>query len=107
MKKIILDNENLISELKEKGEIFLLYFSAPWCGPCKVILPVIEAIQEENQDIDIIKMNVDVFPTLAKEYGIRNIPTILFFNKGEEKKRTIGMQSKKQITDIIAELKND
>ena len=76
----------------------LLYFSAPWCGPCRVLGPIVD---EVSQQIPIQKVNVDKEQDLSTQYGIRNIPTIIKVdNQGVEIKRVLGMQNKNQIIDL-------
>jgi len=76
----------------------LLYFSAPWCGPCRVLGPIVD---EVSQQIPIQKVDVDKEQDLSAQYGIRNIPTIVKVdNQGVEIKRVLGMQNKNQIMDL-------
>ena len=76
----------------------LLYFSAPWCGPCRVLGPIVD---EVSQQIPIQKVDVDKEQDLSTQYGIRNIPTIIKVdNQGVEIKRVLGMQNKNQIMDL-------
>ena len=76
----------------------LLYFSAPWCGPCRVLGPIVD---EVSQQIPIQKVDVDKEQDLSTQYGIRNIPTIIKVdNQGVEIKRVLGMQNKNQIIDL-------
>ncbi len=76
----------------------LLYFSAPWCGPCRVLGPIVD---EVSQQIPIQKIDVDKEQDLSTQYGIRNIPTIIKVdNQGVEIKRVLGMQNKNQIMDL-------
>lgn len=95
-------------EQEEKLNIFLekdyclMDFYADWCGPCKMLNPILE----ELKDIDILKINVDIFPDIAKEYGIMSIPTLCFFKKGELIEKTIGLKSLEEINDIIKKLHN-
>lgn len=77
--------------------ITLVDFYADWCGPCKMMGMVLEELEE----INIIKVNTDTHPELAKEYGIMSIPTIIFFKDGEVAKQVIGFKSKEEIASII------
>ena len=80
-------------------------FWAPWCGPCKMIGPVVETLATENEgSLTVVKVNVDENQQLANQYGIRGIPTLAFFKNGEEVKRVVGMQGKAQLQEAIDEV---
>lgn len=80
-----------------KSEKVLIDFSAEWCGPCKMLAPVLESIDS----IDIYKVDTDEFPDLAREYGIMSIPTLIYFKDGEIVNRNIGFVSKEDIEEGI------
>ena len=88
MRVIHLTNENFKELIKEK---VLVDFYANWCGPCKMIAPELE---KAERDINVIKVDVDEFEDLAKEYGVMSIPTLILFDEGKEVKRTIGFIDK-------------
>ena len=70
-------------------------FWAPWCGPCRMVGPVIEEIAQEHSDeVNVGKLNVDENPAVAQKYGIMSIPTIILFKDGEPSKKVIGARSK-------------
>ena len=75
----------------------ILYFSAPWCGPCKQLGPVMESLSGQ---INYRKINVDNDTELSTKYGVRNIPTLVVLDNGEAVNRTTGLQSKQQILDF-------
>lgn len=80
-------------------------FWAPWCGPCRMIAPVLEEIAEEMKgSIKILKVNVDDYPGIAQKFGIMSIPTLLFFKNGENRGKIIGAVPKKEILKKIKEL---
>lgn len=76
----------------------ILYFSAPWCGPCKMFKPKMEALKAEGLPIQFI--DVDQQPDMAQQYGIRNVPTTIFLNGGTETNRAIGVKSKDEIKSL-------
>lgn len=77
----------------------LVDFYAPWCAPCMRMAPILEDVSE-NVNYDILKVNIDICPEVAGTYGVRSIPTLIFFNEGNVSKTSIGLKSK---NDILAE----
>lgn len=93
-------------QLMIKGSLVIVDFFAEWCGPCQTLLPVLEDVAKENEErVDIVKINVDSQPELAMRYGVRNIPTLLFFQNQKLLDRAVGAQSKDYIEKKITELK--
>lgn len=90
-----LESSNFEEEMK-KGKI-LVDFYADWCGPCKMLGEVLENMQ----DINILKVNVDLYPDIAQKYGIMSIPTLISFEDGQEKNKHIGFADEDEIRKII------
>ncbi len=90
-----LENESEFDELI-KGRV-LVDFYADWCGPCKRLMPILEDIK----DIDILKVNVDSFGDLSRNFGIMSIPTLILFDNKKEIKKSIGFKTREEILDMI------
>ena len=96
------DDSNFESEVLKAEIPVLVDFWAPWCGPCKAIAPILEQISGELGDkIKIVKVNVDDNQKYAVDFGIKSIPTLLIFNKGEIKNQIIGAIPKAEIEKFI------
>lgn len=79
----------------------LVDFYADWCGPCKMLSPVVEQIAEESDAYRVCKVNVDEAMDIAAEYGVVSIPTLVVFKNGEASARTVGVQSKQAILQML------
>ena len=97
MSLIHYNNEDFNELIKKK---VLVDFYATWCGPCKMLSPVLDNLSEEV-DIDIVKIDVDKHSDLAREYGVMSIPTLILFEGNNEIKRTLGFMDKEKIKEFI------
>ena len=79
----------------------LVDFWAPWCGPCRMVSPIIDEIAEEREDIKVCKINVDEEPDLANRFQVMSIPTLMVFKDGQLVKQSQGARPKPQILDMI------
>lgn len=87
--------------LKTEG-IVMVDFWAAWCGPCKMLSPIVDQIAEEHPEIKVCKVNIDEEPSLAIDYKVMSIPTLLVFKNGEKINMSIGVQSKSDIEAMFA-----
>jgi thioredoxin 1 len=93
---------NFQAEVIESETPVLVDFWAPWCGPCRVVAPVLEEIAGERQDVRVVKLNVDDNQQTAAQFGIMAIPTMILFRNGQEAKRIQGALPKKRLEAEIA-----
>ena len=104
MYSFVLTESNFKEEVLEAKELVLVDFWAPWCGPCRIISPIVEDIAKEYKDkIKVGKLNVDDYPQIASTYGIMSIPTLLIFKEGKILDSIVGAVSK---SEIISRIKN-
>lgn len=103
MLEINLNEENFEEEVLKSEIPVLVDFWATWCGPCKMIAPVLTEIAEEYKDrIKICKVNVDEQRNLAVKYRVSSIPTLILFKNGEISNMTVGFHSKSELEDMIS-----
>ena len=107
MTPMTLTNNNFAAEVLECSQLVLVDFWASWCGPCKMQAPAIDALCQERPDLKVCKLNVDEQFELAVRYQISSIPTLMFFKDGKAIRRAVGLHSKAQIEQLIAECHNE
>lgn len=105
MSVLKLTSENFENEVKNSEKVVIVDFYADWCGPCKMMSPVIDSIAEELGDtIKVGKVNTDENIDLAEEFGIMSIPTIMFFKNGQVVKVFNGVTAKSELLDVLKSL---
>lgn len=98
---IQVNSENFQTEVLNSERKVLIDFYADWCGPCKMLSSVVEQFASENENIKVVKINVDDEQDLAVEYGVMSIPTLVVIKNGQEINRSIGLVSKDEIVNIV------
>lgn len=101
MKVIEITKENFKKEVLQSDVPVLVDFWAVWCGPCKMVSPVVDQIAEEHSEIKVGKINVDEQGELAMKYGVMSIPTLILFKDGQIANKTIGAQPKEAIEALL------
>ncbi len=87
-------------EAETKEGLVLADLGAPWCGPCKMIAPVLDELDEEEKDLKVVKLDVDSNPETARKYDVMSIPTLLFFKDGELVDNAVGFRTKEELASI-------
>ena len=100
--EIIHFNEETFRDAIASKKTMLVDFYATWCGPCRMLSPILDEIRQEvSEDVVIGKVDVDECFEIARSYGVMSVPTLILFKNGEEDKRTIGLKPKQAILDMI------
>lgn len=99
---IVVDEKNFEDVVLQSDKPVLVDFWAEWCGPCKMLTPIIESVASEHTDQAVVcKLNIDQARNIANKYGVMSIPTIILFKQGEEVERAVGFRPKHDIVRII------
>ena len=101
MSVVTITKENFQKEVVESEKRMLLDFWASWCGPCRMLSPIVDEIAEERTDIKVGKVNVDEQQELAATFNVMSIPTLIVLDKGQVVNQSVGVRPKKQILTML------
>ncbi len=101
MSAININQDNFQNEVMNSDKPVLLDFWAPWCGPCRMVVPIMEEIARERADIKVGKVNVDEQPELASRFGVMSIPTLVVMKEGKIVNQALGARPKNAILSML------
>ena len=101
MSAININKNNFSEEVVNSEQKVLLDFWAPWCGPCRMVAPIVDEIAKERSDIKVGKVNVDEQPELASQFGVMSIPTLVVMQGGKVVNQAVGVRPKDQILAML------
>ena len=101
MKVLHVNKENFHKEVLNSDRPVLLDFFASWCGPCRMVAPILDEIAEEREDIKVCKVDIDDQPELASRYRIMSVPTLMVLKEGQVMEQSIGVKPKHQILAMV------
>ncbi|MCR4673251.1 MAG: thioredoxin [Lachnospiraceae bacterium] len=101
MAAVTITTDNFQSEVLESKETVLIDFWASWCGPCRMLSPIVDEVAEEVTGVKVGKVNVDNEMELAQQYGVTSIPCLVVFKDGKEVNRSVGVVPKAKVLDLV------
>lgn len=101
MAVITITKENFEAEVLKSAQPVLLDFWAAWCGPCRMLSPIVDEVAEERTDVKVGKVNVDEQPELAAEFGVMSIPTLLLFENGKLVRQAVSARPKSGVLELL------
>ena len=101
MAVVTITTENFAQEVLQSTKPVLLDFWASWCGPCRMLSPIVDEVAEERGDVKVGKVNVDEQPELAGQFGVMSIPTLLVFEQGKLVRQAVGARPKASVLELL------
>ena len=96
-----ISSENYEEEVLKADKPVIIDFYADWCGPCKMLSPIVAEFAKENDTVKVVKINIDENEELAVQYGVMSIPTLVVIENGETKNTSVGLISKSEIEELV------
>ena len=103
MKVVEVNKDNFENEVINSEKIVIADFNADWCGPCKLLKPIIEEFAENTNDVKVVSINIDDEDELSEQYNVSSIPCLVVFDKGKEIRRKVGLISRDDIDTLIGD----
>ena len=97
------NEENFETEVKNSDKKVLIDFYADWCGPCNRLVPLVDKVAEENQNVKVVRIDVDQNENLMNQYNVHSIPTLIVVENGEEVRRSVGLIPEESIVNLIGD----
>ena len=101
MSAIVITKENFEAEVLKASGTVLVDFWATWCGPCRMLSPIVDQVADEHPDVKVGKINVDEQPELAQQFDIMSIPTLLVFRNGQKVNESVGLIPKEKVESLL------
>ncbi len=102
MSAIVITKENFEAEVLKTSGTVLVDFWATWCGPCRMLSPIVDQVAEERPEVKVGKINVDEQPELAQQFDIMSIPTLLVFRNGQKVNESVGLIPKEKVESLLS-----
>ena len=101
MATTVITKENFQSEVLDAQGTVLIDFWADWCGPCRMLSPIVDEVAEQHSDVKVGKIDIDAQPDLANQYGVMSIPTLLVFKNGQKVGESVGLIPKENVEALL------
>ena len=101
MTPIEITKENFKSEVTDAKGTVLLDFWAPWCGPCRMLTPIVDEVATAHPDVKVGKVNIDEQPELAVQFSVQSIPTLIVFKDGQKAKESVGLVPREMVESML------
>ena len=101
MSVIVVNNNNFSQEVLQSDKPVLVDFFATWCGPCKMLSPIVDQLADEHPEVKVCKLDVDENQDLAQQFQVMSIPTLILFKDGQATSKVVGLQTKAALEQLI------
>ena len=101
MATTVITKENFKSEVLDAQGTILVDFWADWCGPCRMLSPIVDQVAEQHSEVKVVKIDIDAQPELANQFGVMSIPTLIVFKNGQKVNESVGLIPKENIEALL------